>query len=290
MVLLASASSTGALHVSFRPGMGVIRCTTSQHLQPGAPWVWTGRRSQCIEMSLEGVPSEVIEAEGKATPGRPARLAGTIALGGLSAASAALCVATLAGQPQAAALAENLLPFGNAPVSLAVNVVLCGTCGWVYQQELQTREQNILRIWDEVQRRKAAAGRPGKKGKQKRALAKTPAELRQQAKQQGAAPSSGASPAPPPAPPAPSPQAAEPGFLEKLSSSSFMEQANAMAQAHAMSLNDALEERGILPTLDRPSESAAPPREAEGKAAAADDAAAPRKPKSQKKRKKSKKR
>jgi hypothetical protein len=252
-------------------------------------------------MSLEGVPSEVIEAEAKATPGRPARLAGTIALGALSAASAALCVATIAGQPQAAELAENVLPFGNVPVSLAVNLVLCGTCGWVYKEELQTREQNILRIWDEVQRRKSAAGRPEKNKKQKRAPAKTPAELRQQAKQQGFSASFQASlvppSPPPPPPPAASPQADQPGFLEKLASSPFMEQANAMAKVQAMSVNAALEERGVLPTLQRPSGSGVPPGEADGQAAATDaegqtaaaaaeGTAAARKPKSKSKKRK----
>lgn len=283
--------ASGALDVSIRSRMGGLRTSSSKYLHSGAPTVWVGapaRRSHSIDMSLEGVPPEVIEAEGKATPGRPPRLAGTIALGVLSSASAALCVATIAGQPQAAELAENMLPFGNAPVSLAVNLVLCGTCGWVYQQELQTREQNILRIWDEVQRRRSTAGESGKNRKQKRAPAKTPAELRQQARQQGATTSFQASPLPPPPPPptAASLQADEPGFLEKLTSSPFMQEANAMAKVQAMSLNAALEERGVLQTLDRPSESGVPPDEAKEQAAASvpDDTAASRKPKPKKRK------
>lgn len=205
-----------------------------------------------VAMGIEGVPREVIEAEAKATAGRPIRLAGTFALGSLSVASAALCVSSLAGQPQAVELAKNLLPFGNVPISLGVNVVLAGTCAWVYQQELETKEKNIQRIWEEVQRRKAAGS---KKKRQKKAVAKTPAEMRQQAREKGAAPLEAPPPPPPPLaqPPLAQPTP-EPGLFEKIASSSFMEQANTMAKVQAMSLNDALEQRGVLPPIERPRE------------------------------------
>lgn len=199
------------------------------------------------QMSLEGVPEEVVEAERKATPGRPARLAGTAALGVLSTCSAGLCVATLLGQPQAAAMA--VLPFGNAPLSLGVNVAIGGACAWVWQQEMLTREQNVLRIWEEVQRRKAAAA-PGKKQPK---LAKTPAELRSR----GAAPFAPAPVAPAPSQQTPSLQpASEKGLLERVVGSSFIEQANAMARVQAMSLNGALEARGVLPPIERGSANA----------------------------------
>jgi len=237
-------------------------------------------RGAALSMRLDGVPAEVLEAERKATPGRRPRLAGTVALGVLSAASAGLCVATLTGQPWAAEIAENVLPFGNAPVSLAVNVVLSGTCVWVYQQELETREQNIQRIWEEVQRRKAQGGVSGKAKKRN----KTPAQLRQP---QGFVPAR--SPPPPPSPPPPAPPpAVAPGFFERLGSSQFMEEANAMARVQAMSLNDALEEKGVLSPVERAGRGEGEGTEGaastEPEGGAAPQGAAPKKKKSKKKK------
>lgn len=139
------------------------------------------------------------------------------------------------------------------------------TCYWLWQQESTTRDENILRIWEEVQRRreqgyKKSSGKQGftKKKKASRSMAKQAAGATGFASSVAApaAPAEPAAPAAPaPAPAAAAPQekteadaAAAPGGLGKMWNDLY-DQADALGRAQALTLNSALEERGVLPKL-----------------------------------------
>ncbi len=205
-------------------------------------------------------PPAVVDAEKNATPMRKYRLAGIGALATLSAGSAALCLATLADADGARELADNILPFGNEYLSLVGTSAILAGCAWAWGEEEKTRQANIQRIFEEVQRRKAngdltrpvPADKGAKKKKKKSRLQnKTPAQAR--ALQRASAAQSEAAPAKGKSAQAdeglraaaPSPSAA--GGLV----GDFFAEANALARAQALSLNDALEERGVLPKLDQ---------------------------------------
>lgn len=197
-------------------------------------------------------PPEVIEAERNATPNRKYRLLGAGALIALCSASASLSAAKLSGVGlyngiDVDELADSVLLFNNPYISLLVDVVLGGTCAWAWQQELATRDENVARIWEEVQQRRRTGGRPTGSGAnrfERRARAKEDAAASKTAKGFGS--STGATPpSPPPTPPPPtppSPQAADsaaPGLFSGVQG--FFDEANALAKANAIALNDELE-------------------------------------------------
>ena len=37
--------------------------------------------------------------------------------------------------------------------SLGLDALVIGTCGWAWNEEMQTKQQNVQRIWDEVRAR-----------------------------------------------------------------------------------------------------------------------------------------
>ena len=100
------------------------------------------------------------------------------------------------------------MPFDNLYLGIAVDGGVIATCVWLWKQELNTREENVQRIWAEVQRRrnspKASKKEQGftKKRKASRGSAKRDAPPARGAGS-GAAGFGSSSVAPPPAPPTP---------------------------------------------------------------------------------------
>eukprot|EP00965_Chrysotila_dentata_P101763 3359727-Pleurochrysis_carterae.AAC.8 len=206
----------------------------------------------------EEPPLAVIEAERQATPMRKYRFIGIGVLGALCAASGLLCAFAISGQPDALDLAEDLLPFGNPYISLVGDVAIGGTCVWAFQQELQTREQNVQRIWEEVQRRKQGGGVPAKGGgnrsnRRATGVAKSAKsakiQMQPRAKPASPAPASESSSPPPPPAPAAAPPAEGSGLFKQ--AQSFLDEANNLARAQAIQLNDDLEKRGMLPQIEK---------------------------------------
>jgi hypothetical protein len=213
-------------------------------------------------------PPEVIEAEANATPNRKFRLAGTAIGVALSAGSGIASGATLAGQIDANDALSALVLFDNPTLSLAVDLIIGGTCAWAWQQEQRTKQQNTRRIWEEVKRRRAGGAVTGPGGNRSQRRAKKVAVQQPLPGSPvgfgggGGGPTSGArkKPSPPAsksasvAPPPPAPAAAEVGapppeygngLLGK--AQDFLEEANAMGKAQALVLNAQLEESGVLP-------------------------------------------
>lgn len=197
--------------------------------------------------AAEPPPPEVIEAEANATPNRKYRLAGAATVGALAVTQAGLGVCSLAGVEGLAELGDNVLLFGNPFLTLLVDVGLAGTAGLTWQQEQATREANVARIWEEVQRRRKGGAKSGENRSQKRARKKPGAAKPVGMAPVAAAPPASAPPAPPP-PASPPPGSAFGGLAAK--ASSFFDEANAMGRASALELNAQLEERGVLPKLE----------------------------------------
>ena len=247
-----------------------------------------------ISMGLDTsqVPKEIRDAESKTktAEGRFLRFASYAVVGTLSIPVGLIYLSAVVGIEATQDLADALVPFNNLYVGIgtccAAQPPMCSrissltrrcrhcfagldagvlaTCYWLWQQESSTRDENILRIWEEVQRRreqgyKKDSGKQGftKKKKASRSMAKPAAA--------GAAgfASSSAAPAPPAAPAAPAsapaaaaPQEADdaeataaPGGLGKMWNDLY-DQADALGRAQALTLNSALEERGVLPKLE----------------------------------------
>ena len=153
------------------------------------------------------VPKEIRDAEEKtpAAAGRGLRFAGFAVLGGLAAATGVVYLAAAAGIGAVDELAEALVPFDNLYLGIAVDGGVIATCVWLWKQELNTREENVQRIWAEVQRRrnspKASKKEEGftKKRKASRGSAKRDAPPARGAS--SGASGFGSSAVPPPAPP-----------------------------------------------------------------------------------------
>ena len=103
---------------------------------------------------------QVIEAEANATPNRKWRLLGVGTGFALSSASGVLDIATISGAVDTSALAPLIL-FDNPTLSLVINFAVGSTCAWAWQQEQETKRQNVQRIWDEVQRRRNGGAASG---------------------------------------------------------------------------------------------------------------------------------
>ena len=169
VVIALSCAVAGGLRVPASPRV----CASGRAI---APRNFAARaRPPRLQASGGPPPPEVIEAEANATPNRKFRLAGAAALGLLSAASALASVTELTGGGGDVTEAL-LLPFGGAPLTLFVDVVLLGSCAWLVQQELATRDANIQRIWEEVQRRRGPKPAPKEK-RRKKAKAPKPAAM-----------------------------------------------------------------------------------------------------------------
>jgi len=189
-------------------------------------------------------PPEVIEAEARATPNRKYRLAGAALLGGLGAASGGLAIGALAGQPSALAIAPDVLLFGNPYLSLLTDSVVIGLSAWAWQQEQLTREQNVARIWEEVQRRRGqGGGAPSGVNRSQRRM-KSKDAAKSEKKKAGFE----RRPPPPPQEAAPTESGGSAGGLMG-QAKSFMAEANALGRANALQLNSELEARGILPKV-----------------------------------------
>ena len=212
-------------------------------------------------------PPEVIEAEAKATPNRKFRLAGAGVGIGVSAISGVTAVASLAGSGN-----SDVLLFGNPILTLLADTLVGGSCAWALQQELKTRDENIARIWEEVQRRRRGGAKSGANRSQRRAK-KPPAGARVAGSSAGftgggAMPSSPPkSSSPPPATPPGAGGGDEPsGLLAGVQQ--FFDEANEMGKAQAQVLNSKLEAAGVLEPLgaSAPVSAPLPPSQVEGDA------------------------
>ena len=108
-------------------------------------------RLQGVQMMMEDSkpPPEVIEAEAKAMPNRPVRLGVAAGAIGLSLLTGAISVGNIANVPEAMNL-RDLVIFDNPFLTLGIDVVIGGISAWSIQQELETKEKNIQRIWEEA--------------------------------------------------------------------------------------------------------------------------------------------
>lgn len=170
-------------------------------------------RGSLPPMAMAGpplVPKEIRDAEAKtpAAAGRGLRFTGFAVLGALAVATGVVYLAAAAGIAAVEDLAEALVPFDNLYLGIAVDGGVIATCVWLWKQELNTREENVQRIWAEVQRRrnspKASKKEQGftKKRKASRGSAKRDAPPARGAGS-GAAGFGSSSGTPPPAPPTP---------------------------------------------------------------------------------------
>jgi hypothetical protein len=234
-----------------------------------------------VAMGPVEVPPEIREAEGKtpAASGRGLRFAAFAVLGALAVATGVIYLGSALGFEAVDDLADALVPFDNLYLGLAVDGGVITTCVWLWRQEETTREENVQRIWAEVQRRRAAPAK-GKKEvgfKKKRKASRPGAATAASSSGFGSSPAppeaaAAAPPAAPPPPPPPPPPAAPPpeppaGGFQKMWDEMY-EQADSLGRAQALSLNSALEDRGVLPKLQTPEEGSA-------SAAAPDAASAP---------------
>lgn len=204
-------------------------------------------------------PPEVIQAEDNATPNRKYRLA-TAAVGvTVSAATAGAAIATLSGQYEFG----DVMLFGSPVVTLVVDVLVGGTSAWAWQQEQKTKRENIARIWEEVKRRRTGGAAEGANRLQRRAKkVLVPGGAMPGAGGFGAQPRSAparpkaAAPSAAPRVPAAAPPAEEPATVTGADSGglfagarAFLEDANALGKAQAISLNAQLEDAGVLPPV-----------------------------------------
>jgi hypothetical protein len=223
----------------------------------------TARLPPIALKSSEPAPPEVIDAEAKATPNRIYRLAVAGGAAAISLVSAGATAATMTG----ALDSNDVLLFGNPYLTLGADLLVGGTGAWAFQQEMKTKEENIARIWEEVQRRRSGGAASGANRSQRRA--------KKVVQQQPAvpapvgfasAPTKQPPPSPPPAEPATQATEAKGGGLLD-GAKAFFDEANAMGKANALNLNAKLEDAGVLPPV-------APPAAATGTDAAVGDNAA----------------
>ena len=228
----------------------------------------------------EPPPPEVIQAEANSTPNRKYRLIGAGTGFGIALGSGVLSAAVLAGQPDAMGL-RDLVLFDNPIISLLVDVIIGGACAWAWQQEQLTKEQNIQRIWEEVQRRRAGGAKSGANRSQRRSKSQAESRPVQFTGGGGFSSPSPPPPAPPPPPSPPPPPTEQPaaapadgGLFGKVNA--FFEEANELGRTNALALNAQLEDAGVLPVINPPSASGASGEvsgEASGEASASPAAA-----------------
>ena len=250
--LLGSVASTQSLLLSPLPVPAHVYAHAATH----AP-----ARSSIVRLASDDdpAPPEVIQAEDNATPNRKYRLA-TAAVGvTVSAATAGAAIATLSGQYDFG----DVMLFGSPVVTLVVDVLVGGTSAWAWQQEQKTKRENIARIWEEVKRRRTGGATEGANRLQRRAKkVLVPGGAMPGAGGFGAQPRSAparpkaAAPSAAPRVPAAAPPAEEPATVTGADSGglfagarAFLEEANALGKAQAISLNAQLEDAGVLPPV-----------------------------------------
>jgi len=257
LTFLAFISSTQSLLLSLPR---TVPAHVHAHAATHAP-----ARSGIVRLASDDdpAPPEVIQAEDNATPNRKYRLA-TAAVGvTVSAATAGAAIATLSGQYEFG----DVMLFGSPVVTLVVDVLVGGTSAWAWQQEQKTKRENIARIWEEVKRRRTGGATEGANRLQRRAkkvlvpggampgaggfgAQPRSAPARPKASPKAAAPSAA------PRVPAAAPPAEEPATVTGADSGglfanarAFLEEANALGKAQAISLNAQLEDAGVLPPV-----------------------------------------
>jgi len=196
------------------------------------------------------VPPEIIEAEANATPNRKFR-EWTSGVGvAISALSAALTIASLSGLLEGG---EDVYLFGSPKLTLLTDGIIGWTSVWAYQEEQRTKQENIARIWEQVQQRAADGKRKKANRSQRRAK-----KVEVSAALRGEVPiidssiaDSPTGPSPPPEPPSPAttpePSSPPPGLGGLLS---FFAEANAIGRSQAVWLNKQLEDAGVLPPIN----------------------------------------
>ena len=283
LVLTATVVPCGALSVLPTPGVAkpasIASIASRNRLQPST-----------MMMEDDKPPPEVIEAEAKAMPNRPVRLGVAVGAIGLSLLTGIIAGGNLANVQEAVNL-RDLILFDNPVLTLAIDTVIGGISAWSIQQELETKEKNIQRIWEEVQRRRSGGAASGANRSQRRAK-KVEAPKPMFTGGDGfstppSPPPSKKAPKPSPAPPtqpppsAPAPPAAAPtdgglagGLFGK--AKSFLDEANELGKTQALALNAQLEDKGVLPPIGAPPPAApAAPAEEQDQAPTAAAAEAP---------------
>ncbi|KOO53735.1 hypothetical protein Ctob_013246 [Chrysochromulina tobinii] len=222
LTFLAFISSTQSLLLSLPR---TVPAHVHAHAATHAP-----ARSGIVRLASDDdpAPPEVIQAEDNATPNRKYRLA-TAAVGvTVSAATAGAAIATLSGQYEFG----DVMLFGSPVVTLVVDVLVGGTSAWAWQQEQKTKRENIARIWEEVKRRRTGGATEGANRLQRRA--------KKVLVPGGAMPGAAEEPA--------TVTGADSGGLFA-NARAFLEEANALGKAQAISLNAQLEDAGVLPPV-----------------------------------------
>eukprot|EP00471_Norrisiella_sphaerica_P002895 CAMPEP_0184480302 /NCGR_PEP_ID=MMETSP0113_2-20130426/1796_1 /TAXON_ID=91329 /ORGANISM="Norrisiella sphaerica, Strain BC52" /LENGTH=268 /DNA_ID=CAMNT_0026858689 /DNA_START=320 /DNA_END=1126 /DNA_ORIENTATION=+ len=220
------------------------------------------RRAMATHARDPSIPDVIVEAERKSNQQRPLRFAG-YGLFGLYGAAVVLSNAGMLPED----LTLPLTFFDSEAVSLGIGGVAAVLSAYFINTEIEQREQNINRIWEEVQRRKETGtfgvkdsvtsqqktGAGKKKKKQKRAKAKKGfgGETQRSVDMQKSVD-------------VPIQKPEREKFVgevkEEVKSGMFdgivgsvkdsVQQANTMARVQALQLNEALEDRGVLPRLN----------------------------------------
>jgi len=215
------------------------------------------------------VPPEVIEAEANATPNRKYR-EWTAGVGvAISALSAVLTIASLSGQMEG----EDMYLFGDPKLTLLTDLIIGGTSVWAYREEQRTKQENIVRIWEEVQQRGAGGVKKNANRSQRRAkkVAVSTALRGELPIFESSIADTPTGPSPPPEPPSPATTPEPSSPLPGLGLVGFFAEANAMGRSMALGLNKQLEDAGVLPPINPAggAEQASPEPDAAARPAAA---------------------
>ena len=158
LVLSAAVVPCGAFSVCPTPSIAKLASAAARGRLPPSTMM----------MEDDKPPPEVIEAEAKAMPNRPVRLGVAVGAIGLSTLTGIIAGGNIANVQEAVNL-RDLILFDNPVLTLAIDVVIGGISAWSIQQELETKEKNIQRIWEEVQRRRSGGAASGANRSQRRA-------------------------------------------------------------------------------------------------------------------------
>ena len=165
---MLALAAVGALALTISPHRTIAPAARAHSgampRQPAPQPLLPVRRAAVVAMGPVEVPPEIREAEGKtpAASGRGLRFAAFAVLGALAVATGVIYLGSALGFEAVDDLADALVPFDNLYLGLAVDGGVITTCVWLWRQEETTREENVQRIWAEVQRRRAAPAK-GKK-------------------------------------------------------------------------------------------------------------------------------
>mmetsp|Transcript_22404 Transcript_22404/g.33391 ORF Transcript_22404/g.33391 Transcript_22404/m.33391 type:complete len:280 (-) Transcript_22404:238-1077(-) len=238
-----------------------------------------GRKREILARARDpNIPQQIVDAEANASKQRPLRIGG---YGLFGVYGLAVILNNLGFIPLEDDM--KLTFFDNDGLNLAVGGLAMGLASYFINSELELREENIQRIWDEVQKRGGPQGlkaqepvpsgfsqAKGKKKKKKnkrstKGFSDVMASTTTEATLQESKPAS--SSVEPvfgkPEPEKPKEEGLIDGALNSLQNT-FL-QANAAAKFQAMEINTALEDKGILPRLNATSTSGTPSEETQEK-------------------------